>query len=293
MTMKRNTRNSPSDVGGSQVEIENRVTTGRNGPIPVREYLPVNERPGALPFVWLHGGGFVSGGLDQKESDRVARSIASAGRRVLAVDYRLIPWWPLVGKFRLKPSENRHPVPLQDAEDAITDYASRTAGPLLVGGASAGAALAASATMRMRDAGMPLPRATVLAYGTFHAELPPIPPHLAQRLRGRYRWQFFTPKNTHKMHLNYAGSEEQLALPGTFPGGGDLHGLPPTLLLDADGDTLRASGEAFAAELTAAGVTATHRVIPDTGHGYLNKPGTRGFVEGTRRITEFLSRFDG
>lgn len=279
--------------GRIELTVHNREIAGRNGAIPVRDYQPANERTGAVPFVWVHGGGFVSGGLDQKESDQVARAIAATGRRVLTIDYRLIPLWPVLGRNRLKPSANRYPAQVIDVEDVLIDYRRSTAGgPLVVGGASAGATLAVSALMRMRDAGLPLPQATVLAYGTYHAKLPPIPAHIAERLRGRHRLQFFTPANVHKMNLNYAGSEELLHHPGTFPGGGPLHGLPPALLLDADADYLRASGEALAAELVAAHVVVSHHVISGTGHGFLDRPGTSGFSDGTRQIAEFLDHCD-
>ena len=273
------------------VATENWTVQGRAGAIPVREYRPAAERPSALPFVWIHGGGFISGNLDQKESDALARSIAAGGRRVLTVDYRLVPAWPFVGKFKLKPSENRYPAAREDVEDAVLDFTSRAPGGFTVGGASAGACLAATASMRFRDGGLQLPSALVLAYGTLHAELPPSPPALREHLRGTNRLQPFTPRFTRNMHLNYAGSEENLR--EAFPGGGDLHDLPPTLILDADHDTLRASGEAFATELAAAGVEVTSGYIPGTRHGFLNRPKTDAYAEGVRRITTFLNRLDG
>lgn len=46
-----------------------------------------------------------------------------------------------------------------------------------------------------------------------------------------------------------------MADPFAFPGGHDLSGMPPTLVLDADRDSLRASGERFATELPTVGST--------------------------------------
>lgn len=294
MKAPRFTRRGSRESNGTAIVLtQDREVAGSNGPIPVREYQPTEERTGAVPFVWVHGGGFVSGGLDQSESDQVARAIAATGRRVLTIDYRLIPLWPVFGSGRLKPSTNRYPTQVIDVEDAMMDYASSTAaGSVLLGGASAGAALALSATMRMRDANRPLPGALVLAYGTYHAELPPIPAHIAKRCRGRHRIQLFTPQTVRRMHLNYAGSEELLFRRGTLPGGGPLHGLPPMLLLDADADNLRASGEALATELVAANVVVSTHVVTGTGHGFLDKPRTDAFREGTRQIADFLDRYD-
>ncbi|MFI8778127.1 alpha/beta hydrolase [Brachybacterium paraconglomeratum] len=275
------------------VDVHDRDVVGRNGPVRVREYRSRNERSEATPFVWVHGGGFISGGLDQRESDQVARSIAATGRRVVAIDYRLIPLWTVIGRPRLKPSENRFPAQVNEVEDVVAEYSrSAPGGTVLLGGASAGAMLALSATVRRRDEGLPLPRALALAYGTYHATLPPVPDHIAQRFRGRHRWQFFTPQNVHRMNLNYAGSEELLHRDGTFPGGGDVHGLPPVLLLDAEADGLRSSGESLGAELIASGVAVSQQVVAGTGHGFLDKPRTTAFRDGVHRIAAFLDDHD-
>src|SRR5690606_41606872 len=46
----------------------------------------------------------------------------------------------------------------------------------------------------------------------------------------------------------------------------------PDLVLDAGRDSLRVSGEAFARELAAAGVVMRYVVVPDTSHGFLDRP---------------------
>ncbi|MDR0849184.1 MAG: alpha/beta hydrolase [Propionibacteriaceae bacterium] len=274
------------------MKIENREVAGRHGPIPVRDYAPEGRQAAKPMLVWLHGGGFISGGLDQKESDSFARAIAETGRQVLAVDYHLVPRWPTLGKFRLTPSPNRYPVPVDDVVDVICDSATGADKGFVLGGASAGACLAVTATMRLRDQNRPLPKALVLAYGAFHANLPPIPAHIAARTSGLHKLTQFSPKIIHDMNLNYAGSEEALATPGPFPAGGDLTGLPTSLFLNSDRDTLRASGEAFAQELKAAGVSTTQEVVADTPHGFFNLPKRDGFAEGIRHVVEFLTQVD-
>ncbi|WP_083887711.1 alpha/beta hydrolase fold domain-containing protein [Nocardia asiatica] len=77
------------------------------------------------------------------------------------------------------------------------------------------------------------------------------------------------------MNRNYVGDEDLLNS-GAFPGGRDVSGLPPALMLDADHDTLRASGERFAAEL-AAGVPVSYTVVPHSWHGYLDRAQLNGF----------------
>jgi acetyl esterase/lipase len=63
-----------------------------------------------------------------------------------------------------------------------------------------------------------------------------------------------------------------------FPGGHALHGFPPTLMINADRDPMRASGDQFAAELLAAGVDVEHHVLPDTRHAFLNRPHLDAFT---------------
>ena len=74
----------PEPVGSSQdLSVEG---------VPCRLHLPAGvERPAILVF--LHGGGWVVGGLDSHEG--VARALCRrAGIAVLAVDYRLAPEHP-------------------------------------------------------------------------------------------------------------------------------------------------------------------------------------------------------
>ncbi|WP_040790300.1 alpha/beta hydrolase [Nocardia paucivorans] len=273
----------------NDVRVRDGAITGRHGPIPIRDYLPAREKPGAVALLWLHGGGFVSGGLDQRESHIVALRVAESGRRVRTVDYPLVPKAPALPRAILRPSENRYPVPLDAVVSAVDDL--RAERPrLALGGASAGACLAASAALRLRDDGKDPSNGLVLCYGAFHAALPPLPDSVRSRVRGPRGLTQFSPRVIHRMNLNYVGSTEALTAPGVFPGGSDLAKLPATLLLDADHDTLRASGETFATELIAAGVATEHIVVPHTGHGFLNRPRTRAFRRAIGTIVEWLDR---
>ena len=274
-------------TAASGVSVRERVVQGRHGPLPVREYRP-SHATGSAPLVWVHGGGFSSGGLDQRESDAPARALAARGRAVLTVDYRLAPKWPFRGQITLAPSPNRFPVPVDDVIDAYRDFAEREGAAPYLGGASAGACLSASAAQRLT--GDPMrPPGLLLLYGIFHAALPPLSPHLRSRVRGVHGVLQFRPDTVHRMNLNYAGSEEALGDTRTFPGGGDVGGLPPTLLLDADRDTLRASGEAFAAELERSGVDVVHRIVAGSTHGFLDRPRSASFREGLDVMHGWLS----
>jgi acetyl esterase len=114
------------------------------GSIWIRVYRPSPE-PGLPLHVWLHGGGWWQGSIDDLVSDAMSRQRAvAAGITVAVVDYRLAP-------------EYRYPVPLQDCRHALiwmlenADRIGIDPGNVSVGGNSAGANLAAALTLLLRD----------------------------------------------------------------------------------------------------------------------------------------------
>jgi acetyl esterase len=287
-----------STAASDAISVWDDVLPGRHGPIPVRRYRPHSgaERNSAL-VVWLHGGAFSHGGLDMPESHAVGLALAEAGHPVVAVDYRRVPrwsWWrgPRSGEL----GGIRYPVPLDDVIDVVfhvraeADAAGRE---LVLGGASAGACLAAAGTLRLIRERQVGPDRMLLEYGTFHAELPPLSPELRTRIRGQHAFMQFRPSTVERMNRNYAGRIVAMADPFAFPGGHDLSGMPPTLVLDADRDSLRASGEAFARELAEAGVDVEHSIVPESAHGFLNRPSTPEFDDGVRRATRWLAHPTG
>jgi acetyl esterase/lipase len=269
--------------------VTDTTVTGQNGAIPVRDYVPA-EVTAPTAFLWVHGGGFTSGGLDQRESDVPARELAAAGRRVRTIDYRLAPKAKLWGGLDLSPHPHRYPAAHHDLLDVAADLRAATRGPIALGGASAGANIAAGVALALRDTGAPQPAALVLAYGVFHAELPERPDVEAD-LRGPLAKWAFNPGMTRRMNLNYVG-DETLLVPGyAFPGGADLRGLPPTILINSRNDRLRQSGDTFADELRAAGVE-TRREVIDSTHAYLNAPKTPGFRAGMDLLSDWLTAHD-
>lgn len=276
-----------STVG--EYTVRNGSVAGRDGSIPIRDYLPTTQT-GAAPFLWIHGGGFVAGGLDQKESDAPARFLAARGRWVRAIDYRLAPNPGLFRKLKLYPDPNRFPAAHHDVLDVAAALRDEAGVPIGVGGASAGANLAAGAVLAMRDNSTELPLTQVLVYGAFHAEYPVNDAVEASLTGPLVRWMF-NPKMVERIVLNYVGDKSEIGNPYAFPGGADVHGLPPTLSLDASNDRLRKSGHAYHEELKAAGVTTEERVL-QAHHGFLNAAKRKPFIDGMPIIESWLERFD-
>jgi acetyl esterase len=270
--------------------VHNSTVHGRGGVIPVRDYLPATESNGAA-FLWVHGGGFVAGGLDQKESDAPARYLAARGRRVRTIDYRLVKGVHLFREPDLKPQPNRFPAALHDVADVAADLATITGRQIAMGGASAGANLAAGATMFLRDQGAAGPVTLVLVYGAFHPTVPESS-EVEQALRGPLvRWMF-NPTMVRRIFLGYVG-DPALFVPGyAAPGGADLHAFPATLSLDAENDRLRASGHAFADDLRAAGVEVHEEVVPSARHGFLNAYKKAPFIDSMRTVDAWLRAHD-
>jgi len=262
-----------------QINIENLAVPGPHGNVPLRIYTP--NAPCGDALLWIHGGGFVKGDLDMPEADTVARELAAAGITVASVDYRLAV------------NGVRFPVPGDDV-DAAWRWAS--AGTTLgipaprwhLGGASAGGNLAAAEALRARDTGLPAPASLVLAYPVLHDVLPAPSAKLGALLAKLPAEARFPVELCRELNLNYVGNPDLLQHPYAFPAHGDLAGLPPTLIVNAEVDDLRPSGEDFAARLAKAGVDTAVVCAPGTWHGYLNDFSHEAAAQTVARFTGWI-----
>jgi acetyl esterase len=80
----------------------------------------------------------------------------------------------------------------------------------------------------------------------------------------------FTPEATAGINANYLGGPPSLADGYSFPALADVTGLCPTLLVVAEYDDLRTTGEAFGDQLAAAGVDVRRVLATGVLHGFLN-----------------------
>lgn len=255
------------DFVPADVRITDERLPGPHGAIPVRIYRrhqPEDDQP---MLVWCHGGAFAFGDIDMPEADVTARMVAArSGAVVVSVDYRRA-----VGGVH-------YPVPLDDVvgayEEAIrlaeTYGVSRNR--VHLGGASAGANLAAGACLKLRDAGGYLPSSLLLLYPCMHPVLPPASAELAAKLTRLPAQMRFESEVFETGIENYLGAPANTATGYAMPALADVRGLPRTLLVNCEYDNLRASGEAFAAALRAANVEVELRTAPNVTHGHLNRP---------------------
>ena len=263
------------------VTIESTSITGPYGDIPMRVYRPPASSGQAPGLLWLHGGAFVTGDLDMAEAHVVSAELASRGAIVVSVDYRLA-------------SETVHyPVPLDDVHAAWGWFAKATndlgTDPrrLAIGGASAGANLAAAAAMRVRDDSGILPTVMLLAYPVVHFPVPALSDGLAAEMRQLPRMLRFTVADIIDITRWYLGRLTDIPT-RTMPGHGNLEGMPPTRIVLSEYDDLRGSGELFEEQLREVGVPVHSTVAAGMLHGHLNLPPAAQMPE-IERSLDFLA----
>ncbi|WP_439690321.1 alpha/beta hydrolase [Curtobacterium sp. SP.BCp] len=254
---------------------------GPHGPVPVRRH----GSGSAVTLVWLHGGGFFRGDLVLPESHAVATTLADRGIDVVTVDYRLapLPGLPFVGR-RGPRGRQRHPVAADDVRAVLTAFRTLDERPLLLGGASAGACLAAAVTRTLPAESRP--DGLFLAYGFFHA-VTPRDPAVASSVRGHRRVTHH-PALLDRANRNFVGRGAPTET--AFPGGQDLTGFPPVLMVDAEHDSMRPSEDRFVTELRTAGVDVERHVLSGARHAFLNRPGTPDSDTALDLAAEWMTR---
>ena len=265
-------------------QVVTRTVPGPEGGVTVRVYRPLTAGTGRPLLVWCHGGAFLGGDLDMPEADAVARELTvGADAVVVSVDYRLC----LGGVHYPAPSDDLIAAVLWTLEHAEGFGADPAR--IAIGGASAGACLAAGAALRLRDDGVP-PASLVLAYPIVHPVLPPPSDELAGKLAGLSPAMAFAPEVIEPVMENFLGRASSAAPAYATPGvAKDLRGHPPTLIINCEYDGLRASGEAYAGQLLDDGVEVRTVLARGVAHGHLNRPALPETGRGLRDIGDWIT----
>lgn len=255
----------------SAVQVRDLELPGAAGPCPARLYdtdLAARDRPAIL---FLHGGGWVQGGIDTH--DGLCGQLAlEAGVRVIAPEYRLAP---------------EHPWPAAP-DDVLAVWQALTADPgavgidparLAVGGDSAGGNLAAVLIHDLAAAGRPRPAAQLLIYPALDSGF--ATPSMAS-LAGAY----VLPRDRMEWYVAQylpAGADptDPRAAPARSP---HLAAAPPAFILTAGHDPLRDDGAQQAQRLQAAGVPVVYREYPGQIHAFLSV--RRAVPEGRAALSE-------
>ena len=269
-------RYGPGPEMAAVKELE--LTGADGGSFAIRVLSPA--RPRAI-LVYLHGGGWVVGNIDQ--FDNLGRQLADRARvAVVMVDYRKAP-------------EHPYPVAIEDcwtalqwAADHLDELAALDA-PLLVAGDSAGGNLAAVMALRSRERSAPELAQQVLIY--------PVTDH--DFSSPSYRDpanQLLLTTETMQWFWDHYVDESRRDEPEASPlRAADLTGSPPAAIVLAGRDVLSSEGRRYADRLASAGVDVHVREFGNQIHGFFSQvnvlPGSAAGIDWVvgeidRRLTE-------
>jgi len=234
--------------------VEDHRVPGAAGWLAARLYAP--SREAHLPvLLYLHGGGFVIGGIETHDS--LCRQLAQrSGGAVLSLEYRLAP-------------EHRFPAAHEDTVAALrwlhANAAVRfglDATRLAIGGDSAGGTLAAAAAIEARDSGLPLAMQLLITPGT-----------AAQggfASRDTFANGFLLEAKGIDWFFDHAIERERRSDWRFSPlHAEDLSGVAPACLIAAECDPLADENVAYADRLRAAGVPLRFDLVRGVTHDFI------------------------
>jgi acetyl esterase len=256
----------PTPDGPSPEEV---IAEASGHRVPVRVTTPRSGEPRGV-YLEIHGGGFYMSRAERSDF-RNRRLADAAGVAVVSVDYRLAPEdpWPAA-------PDDCEAAALWLLEEAESRFGTAR---LAIGGGSAGANLAMTTLLRLRDKGLAEPFvATALQYGAFDLSLQT---PAARRFADEYYLKA------------YVGGVEDRTNPDISPLYGDLHDLPPALLTIGTLDPVLEDTLLMAMRLAAAGGAVDLRVYPECGHGFLGFPIAMARAANEDIESWLRGRFDG
>ena len=238
---------------------EDRFAPGPQGDpdVRVRVYRP-NDQPSKLPaLLWIHGGGYVMGDIEQ--DDRLMKQLVKRiGCVAASVDYRLAP-------------EHPFPAPVEDCYAALK-WLFAQAGELgvepsriAIGGASGGGGLTAGLALLARDRGEVPVAFQLLIYPMIDdrnvtpASYAITDPRMWHRESNRLGW---------KAYLGRDGGEAGVSPYAAASRATDLTNLPPAYIPVGALDLFVDENIEYAQRLIQAGVPTELHVYPGAFHGF-------------------------
>lgn len=250
---------------------------GPHGTIPIRVYHPAKKGAGTGgALIYIHGGGFIVGSLDQFET-AMRRLAEGSGAQVYAIDYKLAP-------------EYQWPVQIQECEFVVRwlfeRAAERGVDPkrIALGGDSAGGNQTCVIAQKLRNEKgprlalqMPLYPETKMPFDTAAGK---------ENVSGGY----VDTAGVLLFVWSLVPQGVDYTQPYVTPlNATDFSDLPKTLLVTCGFDMLRDVGHAYALKLAEAGNDLTYVHHPDLPHGIIQMTmHSRRCLEATEEIARLL-----
>lgn len=237
----------PDDVTAERTEVGGIPAVSIAAP-PAAEFSPPAPERGLV--LYLHGGGFALGSawLHREFASRIARA---AGMELLSLDYSLAP-------------ESRFPAPVLDVVRAYSALIEADTDPfapdeIVFVGESAGAGLALSSLLALRDAGLALPAGAALIspWVDLDCDRDPIETTAPDPIL-----KLDTLALLADWYLGSADPRSAWASPLYA----DLSGVPPLLVQAGTGEVFYADAEALAERARGQGVEVDLQIVPDVPH---------------------------
>lgn len=199
-------------------------------------------------IVHTHGGGMVANSAHSHR--KLAAHLAkAAGALALVVDFRRAP-------------EHQFPAQIEDTVTALRWLRDQGIAPehTATAGDSAGANLAITAVLKLRDLGEPLPAAVIAFSPWIDME------HVGQTFTTNAHTDVLLSREASEMSAGFYLGETSRTDPLANPLYADLQGFPPVFVTAGSLEVLLDSAERFVERARAAGVDTTYECAPDQQH---------------------------
>lgn len=237
-------------------QVERKIPGAPGDPeIPVRIYTPDRCTPDSPAYLSFHGGGFILGDLDTEHARCLKMSI-DGDAVVVSVDYRLAP-------------ENPYPAGVEDCYAALQWVAGEATmlgidrNKIVIGGSSAGGALAAAVALMARDKSGPPIAMQMLFYPVIDDR------GATESMRAGHDALVWNSRHVRDMWGHYIGPDRTEVSSYAAPGrAAALANLPPAYVITCEHDPLRDEGLDYAIRMLQAGVPVELHNYAGTVHGF-------------------------
>lgn len=248
----------PPTIVDESLSLTDEIIVGPDAnPLPLRIYRPKSNNESLPVLLWIHGGGYILGSIDDND-DLCMRFVKEANCVVVSVDYRLAP-------------EHPYPAPIEDCYSALKWIADNAellnidSNRIGVAGASAGGGLTAALTLLARDR----------QYPSICFQMPLYPmiddrnnTPSTNEVKEGFVWNQKTNEAGWKMYLGEIYGTDTISAYAAPARAEDYSNLPYTYTCVGQLDPFRDETLTYVSKLAQAGVDVEFHLFPGAYHGF-------------------------